>query len=89
MSNDRLPKSLCGDFPEGKHPVDRTKLRYKDVIKIYLKDYGIDPLHGQIVIEDGSTRQARPIGSSAVDIKAYRINQEITCARRHAGNLTV
>ena len=56
VSSDHLPKIiLYGDITEGKHPVGRPKLKYKDVIKRNLKDYGIDPLQWQTVAEDRST----------------------------------
>ena len=74
MFSDRLLKIiLYGELTEGKRPVVRSKLRYKDVIKRDMKD-GIDPLHYQTVAEDRSTWRVGLNGGSAIDIKAYLSN---------------
>ena len=44
-------------------------LRYKHVIKRYLKDYGIDTMHWQTVAEERPTRRTSLTDGSAIDIK--------------------
>ena len=72
---DRLPKQIIyGKLTGCKQPVGRHKLRYKDVIKRDLKDYGIDPMHWQTVAEERPTWRNSLTGGSAIDTKAYQIN---------------
>ena len=62
-------------------------LRYKDVVKRDLIDYGIDSMRWQTVAEERPTWRTSLTGGSAIDIKTYQTDQEIKCARRHARNL--
>ena len=77
MPIDRLPKQIMyGELTGGKRPVGQPKLRYKDVIKRDLKDYGIDPMHWQTVAEERPTWRTSLTGGSAIDIKAYQIQDQ-------------
>ena len=87
MPIDHLPKQIMhGELIGGKRPIGRPKLRCKDVIKRDLNDNGINPMHWQTVAEERPTWRTSLTGSSAVDIKAYQIHQEIKRARRPARN---
>ena len=73
---DRLPKQIMyGELTGGKRPVGGPKLRYYDVIKRDLKDYGIDPMHLQTVAEEQPTWLTSLTCGSAIYIKVCQIHR--------------
>ena len=55
MENDRIPKDLFyGELAQGKRPIGRPQLRYKDVCKRDLKAMGVDLSTWEVAASDRS-----------------------------------
>ena len=73
ISSSRPHKRLiCGELTEGKRSAGGQKQRYKDRLKVALKDLGIDPNTWETLAQDRSAWRSH-VHSGAEDVEKHRI----------------
>lgn len=84
MSDTRLPKILLyGELSNAPRKVGRPHLRWKDVIKRDLKDFGFNPKTFETTAENRSSWRSATHAGLATDVENYHLNQAEKRRRRH------
>ncbi|XP_072180115.1 uncharacterized protein [Diadema setosum] len=78
MSDDRIPKKLFyGELADGKRKVGGQKKRFKDNLRLYLKDFSIDTESWETLSADRpSWRQAIAVGACRAEEQRVKLKLE-------------